>query len=172
MFINPALNVNDNISAKIYYYGIPKSNGMFSGMSNSTNNLPYPNEDTITWTLSEPFNAYQWWPCKQDLSDKADSAWIFITTDASNKAGSNGILTKITDLPNNKKRYEWKTKHKIAYYLISATVAKYLDYSIYAHLPNTTDSILIQNYIYDNQITFNQYNADIDQTKDFQPAIP
>src|SRR6202008_4372355 len=69
-----------------------------------------------------------------------------------NKVGSNGLL-KNTVIVGNKKRYEWKSKTPIAYYLISVAIAKYKEYNLYAHplyLPG--DSILIQNYIYDNAI--------------------
>ena len=31
------------------------------------------------WTLSEPFGAMEWWPCKQDLNDKIASIDVFIT---------------------------------------------------------------------------------------------
>ena len=30
------------------------------------------------WTLSEPYGARDWWPCKDDPSDKADSVDIKI----------------------------------------------------------------------------------------------
>jgi hypothetical protein len=33
----------------------------------------------VIYTLSEPFGARDWWPCKQDLNDKIDSFDIYIT---------------------------------------------------------------------------------------------
>jgi hypothetical protein len=96
--------------------------------------------------------AYHWFPCKQDLRDKIDSSWVFATTDSSNMVGSNGLLKNVVTI-GNKKRYEWKSNHPIDYYLISVATAKYKAYNLYAHpmyLPN--DSILIQNFIYDNAI--------------------
>ncbi|MEI7596327.1 MAG: M1 family aminopeptidase [Bacteroidota bacterium] len=160
----PALFQNALFTTKIYYGGAPASGGFFSGISNATSQTW---QNQVTWTLSEPFNASQWWPCKQDLTDKADSAWVFITTDATNKAGSNGLLTNITTMPNGKKRFEWKTKTKIEYYLISASVAKYVDYSFYVQFPGRTDSTLIQNYIYDNPQTLTNFKTEIDKTEDF-----
>jgi aminopeptidase N len=161
--VSPALPSGSNFSAVIYYHGNPPSGGFFTGISHGTS-PSWGNE--VVWTLSEPFNAYQWWPCKQDLTDKADSSWVFITTDSTNKAGSNGILTNVVTV-GSKKRYEWKSHHMIDYYLISATVAKYVDYTIYAHPAGTTDSVRIQNYVYDNAGCLPYFKNIIDTTADF-----
>ncbi|MBK8145443.1 MAG: hypothetical protein IPK62_10850 [Bacteroidetes bacterium] len=85
------------------------------------------------------------------MQDKADSAWIFVTTSDENKVGSNGILEGIDAMPNNKVRYRWKTHYIIDYYLISVAIAKYVDYTIYAHPAALLgDSVKIMNYVYDN----------------------
>ncbi len=158
---SPLVN-GSNMTARIYYHGTPSSKGFETGI--------YTSYDTIwnkhvTWTLSEPFNAKTWWPVKQDLNDKADSAWVFITTSAINKAGSEGLLTATIPLPDNKVRYEWKTKYPIDYYLLSFAVADYQDYSIYAHPADMGgDSLLIQNYIYNSPGCLDHYKSDLDQT--------
>jgi aminopeptidase N len=150
------------ISVKIRYEGLPNTaGGFFSGISTGTS----PSWGAqATWTLSEPFNAKQWWPVKQVLEDKADSAWIFITTAQTNKAGSNGILEAMTPMGNNQVRYEWKTRFPIAYYLISATVSTYQEYVIYAHPQGYQDSILILNYIYNHPQILSYFKPVIDQT--------
>lgn len=159
-----ALSIGTVFTAEIYYHGQGNvNNGFFSGISTDTDQ-DY-NVDA-TWTLSESFHAYEWWPCKQLLTDKIDSSDVCITVANGLKAGSNGVLTNVTSLPGNKKRYEWKSRHPIDYYLISASVANYQDYSIYAHpanLPN--DSILIQNYIYNDPSVLNDWQAGIDSTR-------
>jgi aminopeptidase N len=152
----------EQIAAKIYYHGTPPQGNFFSGVTHA-HNSQY-NKD-VTWTLSEPFNAKSWFPVKQDLEDKADSAWIFLTCGTNEMAGSNGLLTKITDLGKGKKRYEWKTKYPIDYYLISFAVSDYMDYSIYAHPEAMNgDSLLIQNYIYNSQACLNNNKDNIDKT--------
>lgn len=158
-FINDAA-----LSVTIWYKGTPSvPGGFFSGISNGTS----PSWGAqVTWTLSEPFNAKQWWPVKQVLSDKADSVWVFITTASTNKAGSNGLLTAVTNMGNGKVRYEWKSRYPINYYLISAAVSTYIDYSIYAHPAGYSDSILIQNYVYSNPATLTNFKTVIDQTAD------
>lgn len=151
-------------SVKIYYHGIPPSGGFFSGVSTAYSANYQKN---VTWTLSEPYAAKDWWPTKQDLRDKADSVWVFLTTSPENKAGSEGLLTGTTPLPNGKVRYEWKSKYPIDYYLISFAVADYQDYSLYAHPEGTPDSVLIQNYIYDHPNCLPDNKVAIDRTAAF-----
>ncbi len=146
---------------KIFYHGTVPASGFFSGM---TSDIDIDWGNSVTWTLSEPFNAKDWFPCKQDLKDKADSVMIDITVPDSLMAGSNGKLVNTVSVEYGKTRYEWRSYYPTDYYLISISVADYQDYSIYAHPEDLNDSILIQNFIYDN-ITYLQQNKDlIDET--------
>lgn len=156
-------SINKNFNSRIYYHGTPGNNGFFSGVTNRIDNNWKWN---VTYSLSEPFSARDWFACKQVLNDKADSAYIFITTDTSLMAGSNGLLSGITLLPGGRHRFEWKTFYPIAYYLLSFTVADYRDYSIYAHPWNIADSLLIQNFIYDTNAFLEVNRNDINITAD------
>ena len=158
----------DNFVITVDYAGTPPNGttnplgggGMTNGSSPSWGNQ-------VTWSLSEPFSAFEWWPCKQSLTDKADSVYVFVTTDASNKAGSNGALTDVVDLGNGSERYEWKSNYPIDYYLISVAVAEYTEYNIYANPTGAINPILIQNYIYNNPGTLPNFQDEIDNTADF-----
>ncbi len=164
VLINPGLQLNEAFSVRIFYQGTPPTGGFFAGISTAVS-TQWGNE--VTWTLSEPFNAKDWFPVKQDLKDKADSAWIFITTDSSSMAGSNGVLTAISPMPGGKHRFEWKTRYPIDYYLISAAVADYQDYTIYAKPEGFADSIPIVNFIYDAPGCLEFYRTDLDRTAGF-----
>ncbi len=151
--------VNTLFTAQVFYHGVA-----ITGTAYATSGL---NNDTawstrVTFTLSEPYASREWWPCKQSLQDKIDSADIHITVDAGLKAGSNGLLQNVVQLPGKKTRYEWKTRYPIAYYLISASVAPYREYSFYTTIPGVKDSVLIQNYIYDDAEFFARYKQGID----------
>jgi aminopeptidase N len=143
---------NTTFTATVYYKGTAPTGGAAIGSGYSTGTSgSWGNQ--ATWSLSESQVAYHWWPCKQNLRDKIDSSWVFITTDSLNLAGSNGRLTNVV-VVGNKKRFEWKSRTPIAYYLISVAIAKYKQLNFYAkplYMPNN-DSILIQNFIYDNAI--------------------
>jgi aminopeptidase N len=139
------------IDVTIWYHGTPPVGGSAIGSGYSTGTSTSWGNNA-TWSLSEALAAYHWWPCKQILTDKIDSSWVYVTTDSANKVGSNGLLQNVVNT-GNKKRYEWKSRKPIAYYLISVAVAKYKEYNLYAKpIYLGGDSILIQNYIYDNAI--------------------
>lgn len=124
--------------------------------------------DKVTWTVSCPFLAHEWFPCKQILRDKADSSAVSVTVPSNCKAGSNGVLENVVDLGNGTTRYEWKHRNPILYYLICATIAPYTEYSLYAHpsqLPG--DSVLIQNFVYGNATTLPQATTQCDLLPDF-----
>ncbi|MEI8280119.1 MAG: M1 family aminopeptidase [Bacteroidota bacterium] len=161
-----ALALNTPFTAQVFYHGTPTS-GTLSATT-GINNLTSPSWGAqATFTLSEPYEAKDWWPCKQSLMDRIDSADIWITVPASIpglKAGSNGILQRVTTLGTGDFRYEWKEKNQIDYYLISAAVAPYVDYSFYVHFPGNPDSLLVQNYVYNNPATLPNFKSVIDST--------
>ena len=83
--------VNTLVDARVYYHGSVNGairrqsqpiRGYFEGVPGY---LP-------DFSASPPYNSSTWWPCKQNLTDKADSSWFFITTDTPNIAVSNGLL--------------------------------------------------------------------------------
>jgi aminopeptidase N len=164
LFSNTVLNQGEAVVADIYYHGAaPVSGGFFGGIFNASS----PSWGAkVTWTLSQPFSAHTWWPAKQVLTDKIDSSEVWLTVPNNLKAGSNGLLINEVALPGNKTRFEWKHQHMIDYYLISMAVGPYIDYSFMAALPGTSDSVLIQNYIYDNPNTLPNFLNDINLTAD------
>ncbi len=159
-----AISPGSQIWITVYYRGYGKKGSGFTGLRHEESRGW---NTRVTWTMSEPFAAREWFPCKQVLSDKADSVYVFITTREDLKAGSNGLLSATVPLPDNKVRYEWKSRYPVAYYLISFAVARYKDYSFYANIGNKEDSLLIQNFIYDNDIFLEQNKYDIDMTAKF-----
>lgn len=147
--LDAARSMGSMFTAQVFYHGTPVSSG--STFSKGITTLSSPSwGNWVTFTLSEPYSAADWWPCKQSLRDKIDSSDMWITVDDSLKAGSNGVLQAVTPMPGGRARYEWKHRYPIDYYLLSATVAKFSERSYYMHFTGSTDSMLIQNYIYDN----------------------
>ena len=156
--------------ARIYYHGAAPAAGT-AAIGNGFNYRsrvqvngtfqPY----RITWSLSEPFAAHEWFPCKQVLTDKADSSDVWVTTTRPNKVGSNGVLVRTVALPANHVRYEWKSRHPIDYYLISVAVAPYLETVSYAH-PAGGPAVPIVDYVY-NQRALNFYQSEISRTASF-----
>lgn len=148
-------------SVRVKYEGGAASSGFFTGI---TNRRDFTYGKPVTYTLSEPFQSSSWFPVKQNLLDKADSVKVSIITDSTLMGGSNGLLTAIDELPEGKLRYNWESRYPIAYYLISIAVADYLDYSFYLANEGGSDSLLIQNFIYDHPEILTNEKERIDRT--------
>ncbi|MFC2115680.1 M1 family aminopeptidase [Bacteroidota bacterium] len=161
--IAPGVNLmkDNQFKARVHYHGAGGQNGFYSGISNRKDGEW---GSSVTYTLSEPFRASDWFVCKQVLNDKADSADIYISVAQNLKAGSNGILMSIDSLSGTMHRYHWRSRYPIAYYLLSFSVSKYRDYSFYAKASSLQDSLLIQNYIYDVPGYLEQNKERIDKT--------
>ena len=158
-----ALPTGTLFTAQVYYHGTPTSGTLMSSLG--MNSLASPSwGNRATYTLSESYHAYEWWPCKQSLRDKIDSSDVWITVPDSLKAGSNGMLQHITTIDPTHVRYEWKERYPIDYYLISVSVANYVDHSFYVHFTGSTDSMLVQNYVYNNPATLPTFVSVIDST--------
>lgn len=144
------LNNNTDFITEVFYRGQPTS-GTGQFFTGGLNQVTLGSGTNIMYSLSDPDFTDDWWPCKQSLVDKIDSVTMWITVDDTLKAGSNGLLQKVTPMPNSKSRYEWETDYPIDYYLITVAVGPYADYSYYMHFTDgSNDSMLIQNYVYDS----------------------
>jgi aminopeptidase N len=128
--------------ASVHYRGYPRN---ADGIHDP--GLHFDKTQKVTFSLGEPYFASMWWPCKQSLRDKIDSADIWITVPAGVKAGSNGTLKHITAIDAGRDRYEWKSRYPIDYYLISVAVCRYYEYTYYMHFDNSDDSMPIVNYV-------------------------
>ena len=144
------------ISAQVFYAG-QTGEGMVRTVDGNWN---FP----VTFTLSEPFYAKDWFPVKENLGDKADSVHVFITTDYGLMGVSQGLHTGTTYFPNGKVRYEWKSNYPIAFYLISIAIADYIEYNIEAHPEGLDSPILIQNFLYDHPDILETYQDQINVT--------
>ena len=163
--LNTPIQNGDSFSATIFYKGFGNDENGYAGGLHHVNNSSKYNYEPLTYSFTQPFGASVWFPCKQVLSDKIDSLHIFITTDSSYKVSSNGKLTNVVELPENKRRYEWKTKYPIAYYLVAFNVFNYTEYNFYTYPEGFSDSIFIQNFMVD-QAHINEMKDEIDKTHD------
>lgn len=162
-----AFGAGEEFFIEVIYEGSPPTGGGPLGGGGMTNASSPSWGNQVTWSLSEPFAAYEWFPCKQSLTDKADSITVKVTTSAENMVGSNGLLTAVVPLPGGKERYEWHSNYPIDYYLISISIARYVEHTIYAEIADVADPVMIQNFIYDNPDCLPYFLADINQTADF-----
>jgi hypothetical protein len=123
-------------SIAVYYQGVPPVVPYFgngTGYVNATHN----GTQNFTYTLSEPYSSYTWWPCKSFIvNDKADSMDMIVSTPTGFKTAGNGTLVSETTTGSNIITY-WKERYPISAYQICTAVANYLQY------PAVADTVII-----------------------------
>jgi len=150
--LSQTLLLGQSSTVKITYSGNPESSGFGSFEQTTHNGNP------IIWTLSEPYGAKGWWPCKQDLNDKIDEIDVFITAPQQYVAVSNGLEQSQTINGNNKTTH-FKHQYPIPAYLIAIAVT---NYSVYTHeVANNGNPFDIINYVYPENLAYAQANTGI-----------
>jgi aminopeptidase N len=139
------LKKNNDFSVVINYHGLPVQTGFGSFIFNTHNST------SVIWSLSEPYGASDWFPCKNTQSDKADSSDIWIKCPSMFTAVSNGVLTEVIENPDSTKTFKWKNSYPIANYLLSIAVTNYSLYTNYFKY-SSTDSMPVMHYMYPEEI--------------------
>lgn len=110
------------------------------------------NGTPIIWTLSEPFGARDWWPCKQDLNDKADSIDVYVTAPSQYVSVSNGVEPEAPVIVGANKITHFHHGYPIPAYLVAIAVT---DYSVYHQTAGIApNEYPIINYIYPEDLAF------------------
>jgi aminopeptidase N len=148
-------NSSELISALIYYQGVPGSSGFGSFTFGTHSGRP------VIYTLSEPYGASDWFPCKDSPADKADSSDQWITCSSDLYAASNGKLMSITDNGDGTKTFKWKNSYPIAQYLLSLAITNYTIYTNY-YKYSPVDSMPVVHHIYPE--TFPSVQGVLDKT--------
>jgi aminopeptidase N len=163
MMNNQSLSFNHNIFTKELIITFPTS--LIAGTSHSVSvsyaGAPDDSEDGFTksshsgtpiiWTLSEPFGARDWWPCKQDLNDKIDSLDVFITAPSEYVSVTNGLEMGIVDNGNGTKTTHFQHNYPIPAYLVALAIT---NYSVFTQQAGTApNEFPIVNYIYPENLT-------------------
>ncbi len=104
------------LSIVVTYHGTPRGKGFTFAERNG--------QPAIS-NYGLPFTARQWWPNKDDPSDKADSADIIITVPPPLTAASNGKLVAIDGNTDGTLTYRWHVAYPIYPDTVSVAIAEY-----------------------------------------------
>ncbi len=139
--LKKSYNRGDTVTVSITYGGVPAADGFGSFSFDSMDGDP-----RHVWTLSEPYGARDWWPCKDYPADKADSADILITVPKGLKAVSNGTLLSVTP-GDSTDTWHWHVRYPVTTYLISLAIGPYARLTgSYAHDDGSTMPLDIYAY--------------------------
>lgn len=153
--LSPPLAEGEEIEIEIQYHGDPTlavNDGMFFTSYDGS---------SVFYSLSEPWSARTWWPCKDYPDDKATFE-IYLSVPAEMFATSNGTYLGYTEelrWSQNYRRYHWLESYPMPTYLASIAASDYVrldDQFVYA--PGET--MQVTHYVYPLKVA--QANVDFD----------
>ena len=131
----------EGLDVSVGYHGTPAS-GPFGSVFAFTSHNGKP----LLWTLSEPFGARAWWPCKDHPDDKADSVSVRVTVPGGMKTVGNGRRVEASD-DGLVAVTRWVERHPISTYLVSLASHAFATPTDW-YRPSAVDSMEIQFYLF------------------------
>ena len=122
--LNTSLTSGQGFTLHVDYEGNPISSG-FGSFEQTTHN-----GRGVIWTLSEPYGAKAWWPCKQDLNDKVEELDVYLnvpqynTYNEENIPVANGLQVSSNSIGGSK-RVHFSHNYPIPAYLVAIAVTNY-----------------------------------------------
>ena len=147
--LQDSYNIGDQINLTIYYKGIPILAGGYKGLRYET----HDNDELIIATLSTPYLAHTWWPCKDGTQDKSDSTFIDISIKDTLvgtipvAAISNGMLETI-EASNGMKTFKWKHRYPVVPYYVMVAISNYEHFQ--QEFTGSNYSFPIDYYVFDS----------------------
>lgn len=114
---------------RIFYQGVPQLVSETKGLRYETHGLGEP----VIASLSTPFLAHMWWPCKDGPGDKPDSVYVDITIPDTTIQGlpliavSNGTLDNIITA-GGRKTFQWRERYPIVTYYVMVAVSNFVHF--------------------------------------------
>lgn len=110
-------------SVSITYSGIPPAvNSQEEGFQRGES--PAGSGNWFIYTLSESYEDKDWWPCKADMQDKADSMDINVTVPNAYWVATAGKLVD-SAINGANRTFKYQHRYPIATYLVGLGIAKY-----------------------------------------------
>ncbi|MGC4057947.1 MAG: hypothetical protein QM743_07470 [Chitinophagaceae bacterium] len=147
-------------SVTVCYHGAPLSSGFGSFVLAKHAGIP------AMFTLSEPYGAKDWWPCKNSVDDKIDSLDVTIRTPVAYTGVSNGLRTGSYNSGDTAVNI-WKHRYPITSYLVA--IAATNDQKFDKHVQLGSVLLLMETFCYpesfatfeSQSITWTRFNCTI-----------
>lgn len=140
--LQQSLNRTDTFNVSVEYSGTPIGGGLQGFVFKHHCNEP------IVSSLSQPYYARTWFPCKDQIADKADSVDINITVPQELTAVSNGKLIKVQENDDSARTFYWQERYPIAVYLISIAVSNYTYWNETYHSRDQSQTMPVEFWVY------------------------
>ena len=133
--------IGETVEVRVTYHGTPVA-GSFG--------FTIVNGRQLIWSLSEPYGARTWWPCKDVPEDKADSVTMQFIVPSGMKTASNGTLRESSD-NGLLALTRWASTHPITTYLVSVASYPYTQ-TLDWYKSSPSDSMRIEFYNYPESV--------------------
>ncbi len=118
--LGQTFNNGQSFQVEVDYHGLPQT----LGFDNMSFVFQTHSGTSIVSSLSQPYYAHTWWPCKEDISDKF-TLDLWMTAPSWMTAVSNGALQGTDSLSGSRKRTRWRENHPITVYLVAVAMTNY-----------------------------------------------
>lgn len=158
--LEESYNPGELIDLYISYEGKPRLAGGYKGLRYET----HGNNEPVIATLSTPFLAHYWYPCKDGPEDKADSVYVDISIDNKMVNGiemmavSNGILEK-TSIEGSKKKFSWRHRYPIVTYYVMAAISNYVHFED-EYQSESGDILPLDYYVFNEKLQAQQQGVE------------
>ena len=124
----------------------------------------------VASTLSEPWFARNWWPCKEDPGDKA-TADMTVTVPVSMAVVSNGLLDSNV-AHGSTRTVRWRSEYPIATYLVGMAVTNYVRFDD-VYVDALGDSMPVEFYAYpeDEPICRSRWSGEVEKLEFFRSVF-
>ncbi len=103
---------------EVRYQGRPVTRGFFGTQGGAP----------LVYTFSQPWHAMEWWPVKDDTTDKATGE-LLITVPSELTVVSNGTLVGVDTPAFGRRRFHWSTSYPTSPYLFAFAATDYTVFS-------------------------------------------
>ncbi|MCC6819074.1 MAG: T9SS type A sorting domain-containing protein [Bacteroidia bacterium] len=134
------INANQLDSFSVFYHGAPEmsTRAYFRSVNASGASVS---------TLSQPYGAHYWWPCRENLIDKIDSLDVILLVDTPYYAVSNGLLVSESVI-GTQRSFHYTHSYPVATYLVAVSFSKYVKYVDNMTLGSTGENLSIVHHVF------------------------
>ncbi|MBN1510809.1 MAG: hypothetical protein JXB13_02250 [Phycisphaerae bacterium] len=141
--LDRAYSVGEGFQVAVTYHGLPQNLNWGSFEFGSHNGT------AIVASLSEPYYAHTWWPCKESIDDKFTMN-MWVTAPSWMTVASNGVLQGKDALTGGRSRTRWHEGYPISVYLVSVAMTNYTKWTEWCEYPG--GSMPVEFYIYPEDV--------------------
>jgi aminopeptidase N len=146
--LNRTYNIGESFQVAVSYTGYPATGG-FGAFA-----WWLRNGNLCVGTLSEPFYAKYWWPCKDSLNDKA-TMQMHCTVPNGLVVASNGTLEGIDAVGTTQTKYRWHETYPMVTYLASLAITNFQRYDLtFNYDDGTPHTMPVWCYVYPDHWDF------------------